>query len=113
TRKRRSMLCMIGNVGELTGNITLIPDASPDDGLVDVYIASPHRLTHWVRVLVRLITRRPQKDDQVDQWNGRRVEVRLKRRENYQLDGDVAGECSSLVAEVQPGALEVRVAAPV
>lgn len=113
TRRRRSMLCILGNVGELTGNITLIPEASPDDGLVDVYVASPRRFTHWVRVFVRLITRRGHPDDQVDQWRGRRVEVRLRRRENYQLDGDVAGECSRLVAEVQPGALEIRVAAPV
>jgi diacylglycerol kinase (ATP) len=113
-RRRHAMLCVIGNVGELTGNITLIPEARPDDGLLDVYIASPHRFTHWLRVFLRLITGRRHSDDQVDQWRGRRVEVKIDRHENFQLDGDVAGECRTLVAEVQPGALQVciRAAAP-
>jgi diacylglycerol kinase family enzyme len=34
---------VIGNVGRLRGNLTLIPGASPDDGLLDLYIASPRR----------------------------------------------------------------------
>ena len=79
THQRRTMIALIGNVSQLTGNITLIPGAAPDDGLLDVYVASPHRFTHWLRVLIRLITRRRQKDDQVDQWVGKRVEVRLRR----------------------------------
>lgn len=109
-RRRHAMLCVIGNVGELTGNITLIPEARPDDGLVDVYVASPHRFTHWLRVFFRLITGRRHTDDQVDQWRGTRVEVKISRRENFQLDGDVAGECGTLIAEVRPGALQVCVA---
>ena len=43
-----------------------MPEAQPDDGRLDVYVASPHRLTHWVRVFIRLITRRPRRDDHVD-----------------------------------------------
>jgi diacylglycerol kinase (ATP) len=39
--RRHAMLCVIGNVGTLRGNLTLIPGASPDDGLLDLYIASP------------------------------------------------------------------------
>jgi diacylglycerol kinase (ATP) len=39
--RRHAMLCVIGNVGTLRGNLTLIPDASPDDGLLDLYIAFP------------------------------------------------------------------------
>ena len=103
------MICVIGNVGVLPGNITLIPDAQPDDGRLDIYVASPHRLTHWIRVFVRLLLRRRHSEDQVDQWRGRRVEVVLDEEDNYQLDGDVAGICRRLVAEVQPEALSVRV----
>jgi hypothetical protein len=44
------MLCVIGNVGTLRGNLTLIPGASPDDGLLDLYIASPRRFRHWVKL---------------------------------------------------------------
>jgi diacylglycerol kinase (ATP) len=65
--RRQAMLCVIGNVGTLRGNLTLIPGARPDDGLLDVYIASPRRFRHWVKIALRLMTRRPKKDDQVDQ----------------------------------------------
>lgn len=110
--RRRAMICVVGNVSTLTGNLVLIPGAKPDDGLLDVYVASPHRFTHWIRVFLRLITRRRQGgDDRVDQWRGRRVEVVLERPDNYQLDGDVVGELRRLVAEVQPNALAVRVPA--
>ena len=109
THHRRTMIALVGNVSQLTGNITLLPGAAPDDGLLDVYVASPHRFTHWLRVLVRLITRRGHKDDQVDQWRGKRVEVRLRQPDSYQLDGDVVGECRTLIAEIQPGALTVCV----
>ncbi len=75
-KRRRAMLCAIGNVSDLQGNITLIPGARPDDGMLDVYIASPHRLRHWLHLGVRLATRRPKKDDQVDQWTGTTVRSR-------------------------------------
>jgi diacylglycerol kinase (ATP) len=108
-RHRNAMICAIGNVGTLAGNLTLIPGARPDDGRLDVYVASPHRLSHWLRVLLRLVTRRPRTDDRVDQWQATQVEVRLKHPDPYQLDGDVVGDCRSLRAEVRPSALTVCV----
>jgi diacylglycerol kinase (ATP) len=108
-RRRNAMICAIGNVGTLAGNLTLIPNARPDDGRLDVYVASPHRLTHWLRVVLRLITLRPRADDRVDQWQAAQVEVRLDHPDPYQLDGDVIGDCRSLRAEVSPGALTICV----
>jgi diacylglycerol kinase (ATP) len=111
THRRRAMICVVGNVSTLAGNIVLIPGAEPDDGLLDVYVAAPHRFTQWIRVFLRLITRRRNESDRVDQWRGRRVEVVLERPDNYQLDGDVVGEARRMVAEIQPQALAVRVPA--
>jgi diacylglycerol kinase (ATP) len=106
---RYAMICAIGNVGKLAGNLTLIPGAIPDDGRLDIYVASPRRLNHWLRTLLRLATRRPRRDDRVDQWQARRVEVRLRHPDPYQLDGDVIGDCRTLSAEVAPKALRVCV----
>ena len=111
-RRRRAMTCLVANVGQLPGNINLLPNAEPDDGRLDVYVASPHRITHWLRVFIRLITRNRRGDDKVDEWQGRRVEVRLTEPDSYQLDGDVVGEVRTLVAEVQPEALTVCVPEP-
>jgi diacylglycerol kinase (ATP) len=107
--RRHAMLCVIGNVGTLRGNLTLIPGASPDDGLLDLYIASPRRFRHWVKLVLRLITRRAKKDDQVDQRTGKRVQIIIDGKDNYQLDGDVVGESTILTAEIQPGALAICV----
>jgi diacylglycerol kinase (ATP) len=109
--RRYAMLCVIGNVGTLRGNLTLIPGASPDDGLLDLYIASPRRFRHWAKLALRLITRRPKKDDQVDQHVGKRVRIKIHGKDNYQLDGDVVGESTTLDAEIQPGALTICVPA--
>jgi diacylglycerol kinase (ATP) len=107
--RRHAMICAIGNVGKLAGNLTLIPGARPDDGRLDVYVASPHRPSHWLRTFLRLITRRPRADDRVDQWRATQVEVHLRHPDPYQLDGDVIGDCRTLRAEVRPGALTVCV----
>ena len=107
--RRHAMLCVIGNVGTLRGNLTLIPGASPDDGLLDLYIASPRRFRHWAKLTLRLLTRRPKKDDQVDQHTGKRVRIMIHGKDNYQLDGDVVGESTILDAEIQPGALAICV----
>ena len=87
-RRRHAMICAIGNVGKLAGNLTLIPGAQPDDGRLDVYVASPHRLSHWLRAFLRLVTRRPRADDHVDQWQSTQVEVRLHHPEPYQRHRD-------------------------
>ena len=109
--KRRSIICVIGNCGELTGDLELIPGAEPDDGRLYLYVAFPSRPSHWLKAFLRLATRRPQKDDHVQVWSGRRVEIRLQEREAYEMDGDVEGEARVLVAEIDPGSLRIRAAA--
>jgi diacylglycerol kinase family enzyme len=39
------------------------------------------------------------------------VRIKLHGKENFQLDGDVIGEATILDAEIQPGALALRVPA--
>jgi hypothetical protein len=54
---------------------------------------------------LRLITRRPKKDDQVDQRSGKVVRVKIHGKDNYH--GDVVGQGTTLTAEVQPDALMI------
>ena len=56
-----------------------------------------------------MVTRQKRSDDQLDRLTGRRVEITVEPRDQYQLDGDTVGECATLVAEIEPGALTVRV----
>lgn len=110
TRHRSAILILIGNVGKIKG-ITLFPDALPDDGRLDLMLASPRRWYDWFRVLGRLITRRPHRDDPVEIHSDSGARIRIREREQFQLDGDVEGDFLSMDAEVVPRALTVRVPA--
>jgi diacylglycerol kinase (ATP) len=107
--KRRAHLIVVGNVGYLQANIQLIPDAKADDGLLDVVIASPRGIRDWVRLTTRVLIRQRRLDDQLDRLTGQRVKITVDRPDRYQMDGDTVGECTSLLAEVQPGALLLRI----
>jgi diacylglycerol kinase family enzyme/membrane-associated phospholipid phosphatase len=107
--RRRAHVILVGNVGYLQANIPLIPDAKYDDGLLDVMVASPRTASDWVRLTTRVLTRQRQPDEQLDRITGRRVTITVEERDQYQLDGDTVGECGTMVAEVRPGALTLRV----
>jgi diacylglycerol kinase family enzyme len=100
---------VVGNVGFLLANIQLIPGARADDGLLDVFVASPRTLRDRVRLTTGVLIRRRQPDNQLDKLTGRRVTITVDERDQYQLDGDTVGECKTLTAEVLPGALRLRV----
>ena len=106
---RKAHVIVIGNVGFLQGNIQLIPDARADDGLLDVLVASPRGLRDWVRLTTQVLTRQKRTDRQLDRLTGRKVSIKVDGRDQYQMDGDTVGECSSMTAEVRPGALRLRV----
>lgn len=108
--RRKAAVIVVGNVGLLPSGILLIPDAKPDDGLLDVLVASPRTLRDWTRLITQVLARRQRDDEQLDRLTGRRVEITVEPRDQYQMDGDTVGDCARLVAEVVPGALTVRVA---
>ena len=107
--RRKAHVIVVGNVGYLQANIPLIPDARPDDGLLDVMIASPRGASDWIRITTRVLTRQRRTDPALDRITGRRVTITVEERDHYQLDGDTVGECNSMTAEVVPGALTLRV----
>ena len=47
---RRVRTVVVGNVGKLQGNIPLLPDAQPDDGVLDVVVISIRNVLDWARV---------------------------------------------------------------
>lgn len=109
--RRRAVLCVVGNVGEVPGLVSLIPEARLDDGQLDLLVASPRRFRDWVTAFVRVLLRRHHEDANLDHWTGRRVVITVPSAEAYQLDGDTEGEASQLVAEVVPAAVRVKVPA--
>ncbi|NLT30599.1 MAG: phosphatase PAP2 family protein, partial [Propionibacterium sp.] len=105
---RVSSVVLIGNVGHLQGGIPLIPDAAPDDGLLDLLIASPAGPADWLNVVTRVMTRQRRTDKRLDRFTARRVRLVTERPDAYQVDGDTLGTARELVFEVHPGALTIR-----
>lgn len=107
--ERRVRTVVIGNVGMLQANIPLLPDARPDDGLIDVVIIAPRRVTQWPLVFWRVMTRTKRTEMYLERFTGRKVEVVAAVDVQRQLDGDGIGPGRTLTAEVEPGSLVVRV----
>jgi diacylglycerol kinase (ATP) len=107
--ERRARTVVIGNVGMLQANIPLLPDARPDDGLIDVVVIAPRRVTQWPLLMLRVMTRTRRTDLYLERFTGQKVEILATVDVQRQLDGDGIGPGRSLTAEVEPGSLVVRV----
>lgn len=107
--RRRARTVLIGNVGTLAGGLPLLPEARPDDGLLDVLVLAPRALTDWPRLAWRVLRRSRGTDERLSHWRGRHVAVRADDACPRQLDGDVISPGRELRAGVEHEALTVRV----
>ena len=108
---RRVRTVIVGNVGKLQGNIPLLPDAIPDDGVLDVVVISIRNVLDWLRVSGRVMRRADVPDRRMERFRARHVVVEASHSQPRQLDGDVIEPGKVLDIRVEPGALLVRVAA--
>ncbi|MEU4197409.1 diacylglycerol kinase family protein [Kribbella sp. NPDC026611] len=106
--RRRARTVVIGNVGTLQANIPLLPDATPDDGTIDLVVVAPRRLSHYPRLLLGLVVKAIH-EQHVERFTGKRIQVRAEKTVRRQLDGDTISDGRLLTAEVDPAALVVRV----
>jgi diacylglycerol kinase family enzyme len=54
SRNVRVLTLLIGNVGWLPGKLSMMPDASLDDGLLDVAVIGPRRIWDWIDFWTRV-----------------------------------------------------------
>ncbi|TCC55966.1 diacylglycerol kinase family lipid kinase [Kribbella pittospori] len=99
---------VVGNCGELTGGMVLLPDAEVDDGRLDVATVSPESLTEWIGVASRVLADRGD-GPSLQRDRGRDLMVRVDPPQLCEVDGDVLTEASRLRFAVQPACLVVRV----
>ncbi len=102
---------MIGNCGELTAGVRLMPDARVDDGLLDVAVVSPRSLGSWLAVAAYILTRHRVGHSAIAHLRGPRVRIIAAEPVDAQLDGDAVGAVTTVTCSVRPGSLIVRVPA--
>jgi len=105
--QRQMVMALMGNVGTITGGMTLFPDATPTDGMVDLLLASPGKVVDWARLGAQILT--GQEMEGFTLTRARKVLIEVDRPIPFELDGDTAGSTRSLRAEVEEGALHVVV----
>ncbi|MEU7752435.1 diacylglycerol kinase family protein [Micromonospora sp. NPDC049101] len=109
--RRRARSVLIANVGRLQGGVTLLTEAEPDDGWLDVAVLTPRSLRHWL-ALGWAVIRRSGQVPRMEVFRARRVVITSNRAQPRQLDGDLISPDRQLEAEVRPQALWLCVPQP-
>ncbi|MFD6299731.1 diacylglycerol kinase family protein [Streptomyces sp. NPDC060235] len=120
---RTARMVLVGNVGTVQGGMTLLPDAAPDDGLLDLLVLDPRGPGGWIRAVSTLMRRPstsagtaartlPTGDDSgkgvpVEFFTFKRADITFDAPQSRELDGDPVGAGRRITAEVRPGALTV------
>lgn len=117
---------IVGNCGLLPGGLLLMPDAKPDDGVLDIAALRPRGPFGWLKVwrkvawengvlrksaLGRKIIDLSADVRDVTYLTGAELQMTVLTPQEFQLDGDEFGEAKSVRAWVDPGALTVKVPA--
>jgi diacylglycerol kinase (ATP) len=103
---------LLGNVGKITGGIPAFDDARPDDGLLEIGVATAANALQWARTLGRMALGRSEKSPFVHITRGRQITVALGGPLPYELDGGARGQVKKFTATAEPGAVTVLVPAP-
>jgi diacylglycerol kinase family enzyme len=117
---------IVGNCGSLPGGLLLIPDAQPDDGILDIVVLKPAGPFGWLKVwnkvawengvlrksaLGRSIIDLTADVKDVLYFRGKSLKLDVEEPQDFQLDGDDFGIVTSVHSWVDPGALLVKVPA--
>ena len=91
----RARTIVVGNVGYLQAGMPLLPDATIDDGQLDVVLLYPRRFLSWVPLAFRVLTKRTRTDATINRMTGQRVTISAVHDVPRQLDGDRSAPVAS------------------
>ncbi|MGN9809874.1 diacylglycerol/lipid kinase family protein [Micromonospora sp. BQ11] len=109
--RRRARSVLVANVGRLQGGVTLLTEAEPDDGYLDVAVLTPRTLRHWL-ALGWAVARRQGRVPGMEVFRARRVEITSNRAQPRELDGDLIAPGRVLKVEIRRRALWLCVPQP-
>lgn len=116
--KARTVL--LGNVGKLPGGFVLMPDATADNGRLEIVVAGWKGAAGFSQVLTEVVNPKlvpkgkfaeTTRLSSMDRYQATEVRVATTKAQPVQLDGDTAAEATHLVARIDPGVLRLRVPA--
>jgi diacylglycerol kinase (ATP) len=102
---------LLGNIGTVMGGIAAFDDARPDDGWLDVGVATADGALEWARTVGQMAVGRTDRSPFVEITRGRRVTIKLAEPVTYELDGGDRKRAARLKARIIPAAVTIRVPA--
>lgn len=111
---------LIGNCRTLQGGVTLLPDADPSDGRLDLLLLDADGLGGWLDTMRNMVwdngIRRlfargdatAQSSDSATHRQLERIRIELQEPRVFEIDGEDLGETSRIDISVQAGAVRVR-----
>ncbi len=103
----RSAMVLVGNFGTISGGIDVFPDATPDDGHLDVMVLSAASLRDWAAVAWRLLRRSGLSEVAAERTTGRSITVTMSSPRRWELDGEERDPTRRLEFSVRPRSLSV------
>jgi diacylglycerol kinase (ATP) len=105
----RAACVLVGNTGRTLGGLDILPDARPDDGVLDVGVISASGRLDWMRVGARALFGRADRSPLMETAQGTSMAIRLERPLPWELDGGDRSERKKFDVYVLPSRLAVRV----
>jgi YegS/Rv2252/BmrU family lipid kinase len=105
----KAVTVVVGNVGFLQAGMPLLPDATIDDGKLDVVVLHPKRFLSWLPLVARVLSKGKRVDETIGRLTGQSVVIRASADTPRQLDGDAIGPGRELRMHCVHGRLLVRV----
>ncbi len=117
-RHERAHTVLIGSCGAVQGGITLLPDADPSDGELDVAMLRAEGVLGWLDTMRSVVWENGVKrqlfgvteaESTESVWHTRAtaIEIRLSEPRVFEIDGDELGEVDRVSVTIQPGAVRV------
>ena len=116
--KARTVL--LGNVGRLPGGFVLMPEATADNGRLEIVVAGWKGAAGFSQVVTEVVNPKlvPKgrfaegtRLSTMNRYQATEVRVATTKAQPVQLDGDTDTEATHLIARIDPGVLRLRVPA--
>ena len=104
--------CFLATSGGLRAGFRHSDDAHPDDGWLEVGVATANGPLQWARTLGRIVAGRTDDSPFVCVTRARRIVIRLAAPRTYELDGGSRGMTDRISAHVVPHAVAICVPPP-
>jgi YegS/Rv2252/BmrU family lipid kinase len=108
----KATCALLGNIGTIAGGIQAFDDAEPDDGWLEVGVATAEGPIAWARTIGRMALGRSDRSPFVRITRAKEADIQLGAPMVYELDGGARDMTQQLKARIKPGALTLCVPEP-